>query len=552
MSLGEEPTLLVEPDSTASPAAGARTESDVARMLRGSTAHLQPDDVSFVKQQDSLLGRGSFGVVYRGSSRGTPVAIKSMRILRREHRDMFLDEIDRMSKITHPNVVTFMGAFELQQRFYIVCELMDRDLRAFLQERRRLKKPVSEVIKLKLLLDAARGMAWLHGSQPQFIHRDLKTVNILVDESQMVAKVSDFGLCLIMDSNLRSCGINEFAGSYMYMAPEVVARQPVTDKVDVWSYAFVLWEVLTGKATDQTEFAQEMRKSYDSARRQAVIVPKVTEGNLRPPVDDVPDRLAMTRPLVGRCWSTDPKQRPSFAEVVNELCEAILNLTIPAGLATLIWRRLSLMESGSLEHDPLVHISWSVPIRALITEMIMSLESEQSVTDQQIRSMSKMLTHFRANELGTVSNGVQLSQFGAFASAFDGLRPSVFKQVHSLVTTKGFFGQLDDPAEKSALVASGPGSYLLRFGSTPGSITATCAATANEGKKFRIHYDADGFFLSGKPEVKTETLSELLRHDPLATFCLKPCSGGPFDNDGQQLFQDASYWAPQPPQAPVL
>merc|ERR1712100_693769 len=89
-------------------------------------------------------------------------------------------------------------------------------------------------------LDAARGMEYLHSRTPPILHRDMKSPNLLIDSNWRI-KISDFGFSTIKKaaSNLTR------VGSPVWAAPEVMRGEPYTEKLDIYSFAIVMWELLT-------------------------------------------------------------------------------------------------------------------------------------------------------------------------------------------------------------------------------------------------------------------------------------------------------------------
>ena len=128
------------------------------------------------------IGSGCFGGVYKGFCRGINVAVKI------PHRGVvnpsqFRKEVNVLSKINHPNVCLFMGACLSRPKVMIVSELMCGDVENLVLNKKN-KFKLSELIGFAI--DAARGMAWLHGNKPPVFHRDLKIANLLYDETMKV------------------------------------------------------------------------------------------------------------------------------------------------------------------------------------------------------------------------------------------------------------------------------------------------------------------------------------------------------------------------------
>lgn len=150
---------------------------------------------------------------------------------------------------------------------------------------------------LKFALDVCQGMSYLH--QKGIIHRDLKSGNLLLDKNDVV-KVADFGLARFQDGG---GDMTAETGTYRWMAPEVINHQPYDSKADVYSFALVLWELMTSKIPYNT-----------MTPLQAAV--GVRQG-LRPQIpENTHPRLIN---LMQRCWEATPTDRPSFEEIIPEL-----------------------------------------------------------------------------------------------------------------------------------------------------------------------------------------------------------------------------------------
>ncbi|KAG5546897.1 hypothetical protein RHGRI_018905 [Rhododendron griersonianum] len=201
------------------------------------------------------LGSGTFGTVYHGKWRGTDVAIKRIkkscftgRSSEQERLTIeFWSEAEILSKLHHPNVVAFYGVVQdgPGATLATVTEYMvDGSLRHVLLRKDR---HLDRRRRLIIAMDAAFGMEYLHSKN--IVHFDLKCDNLLVnlkDPSRPICKVGDFGLSKIKRNTLVSGGVR---GTLPWMAPELLngSSNKVSEKVDVFSFGIVLWEILTGE-----------------------------------------------------------------------------------------------------------------------------------------------------------------------------------------------------------------------------------------------------------------------------------------------------------------
>ncbi|KAM3711535.1 hypothetical protein ACB098_01G116900 [Castanea mollissima] len=243
------------------------------------------------------IASGSCGDLYRGVYLGQDVAVK---ILRSEHlndalEDEFAQEVAILRQVRHKNVVHFIGACTKFPHLCIVTEYMPGgSLYDYLHKNHNILE-LSQL--LKFAIDVCKGMEYLH--QNNIIHRDLKTANLLMD-TQKVVKVADFGVARFQNQG----GVmTAETGTYRWMAPEVINHQPYDQKADVFSFAIVLWELVTAKVP------------YDTMTPlQAAL--GVRQG-LRPdlPKNAHPKLLE----LMQRCWEAVPDNRPCFSVITSEL-----------------------------------------------------------------------------------------------------------------------------------------------------------------------------------------------------------------------------------------
>ncbi|KAJ4729067.1 putative Protein kinase [Melia azedarach] len=252
------------------------------------------------------ITKGTFRIA---SWRGIQVAVKTLgeEVFTDENKvKAFRDELALLQKIRHPNVVQFLGAVTQSSPMIIVTEYLPKgDLRAYLKQKGALKPSLA----VKFALDIARGMNYLHEHRPEaIIHRDLEPSNILRDDSGHL-KVADFGVSKMLKvaktvKEDRPVMCQET--SWRYVAPEVFKNEEYDTKVDVFSFALILQEMIEG--------------SPPFPMMQENEVPKAYVANQRPPFRASTKHYSYgLRELIEECWSEEPFRRPTFRQIILRL-----------------------------------------------------------------------------------------------------------------------------------------------------------------------------------------------------------------------------------------
>ncbi|XP_010428298.1 PREDICTED: serine/threonine-protein kinase EDR1-like isoform X2 [Camelina sativa] len=292
-------------DSNLGPNSGEERISD--RSVGNESSKSDCDDVSdceILWEEITLgerIGLGSYGEVYRGDWHGTEVAVKKFldQDLSGEALEEFRSEVRIMKKLRHPNIVLFMGAVTRPPNLSIVTEFLPRG--SLYRLIHRPNNQLDERRRLRMALDAARGMNYLHSCSPMIVHRDLKSPNLLVDKNWVV-KVCDFGLSRMKHSTYLSS--KSTAGTAEWMAPEVLRNEPANEKCDVYSYGVILWELFTLQQPWGKMNAMQVVGAVGFQHRRL----------------DIPDFVdPAIADIIRKCWQTDPKLRPSFAEIMASL-----------------------------------------------------------------------------------------------------------------------------------------------------------------------------------------------------------------------------------------
>eukprot|EP00741_Cyanophora_paradoxa_P017815 tig00021017_g17206.t1 len=278
------------------------------------------------------LGKGACATVYKGKYMLDDVAIKEFS----DYYDpSFASEFRIQLMTTHSHVVKIIGAQTKQPPLRIVMELMGGNLRSVVLE--DLGVELSLADRLRLMRQVCLGLCALHSKSPHIVHGDLKSLNVLVKKTggpeRFECKLSDFGLAKIMEATKTSMLARQpqqaaptdsaphgGAGSFPWMAPEVMGGQQATRSSDVYSFATVCWEILTRRAphaglTPQNIVSligrrgSEADAMLDDGRDRERFLPHAL-----PP--DCPEPL---RRLLVRCWSVDRAARPTALEALDEL-----------------------------------------------------------------------------------------------------------------------------------------------------------------------------------------------------------------------------------------
>lgn len=280
---------------------------------------------------DSMVGEGGFGGVFKGwidenslkaAKPGTGLVIAVKRLNQeglQGHRE-WLAEINYLGQLEHPNLVKLIGYCLEDEHRLLAYEFMPRgSLDNHLFRRASYVQPLSWAIRMKVALDAAKGLAFLHSDEAKVIYRDFKTSNILLD-SKHNAKLSDFGLAKDGPEGDKSHVSTRVMGTFGYAAPEYMATGYLTSKSDVYSFGVVMLEILSGKRAIDTNRPSgehnlvDWAKPYLASKRRVfqIFDPRI-EGQYSP------NGALRAVSIAIRCIATEPKHRPSMKEVVKSL-----------------------------------------------------------------------------------------------------------------------------------------------------------------------------------------------------------------------------------------
>ncbi|KAM3965805.1 TGF-beta activated kinase 1 [Aphomia sociella] len=250
----------------------------------------------------SIVGKGAFGVVWKGLWRDTFVAVKHINS-EAEKRE-FTIEVRQLSRVSHPNIVRLYGACTQKEHVCLVMEYAEGgSLYNVLHNRPKPKYTAAHA--MSWARQCAEGVAYLHAMKPKpLIHRDLKPPNLLLVDSGQRLKICDFGTAVD-----KATYMSNNKGSAAWMAPEVFEGSSYTEKCDVFSWGIILWEVLS------------RRKPFEDGGSAYRILWAVHTGQRPNLIEGCPEPIEQ---LMTKCWHRVPSERPSMEEVVKlmtALCE---------------------------------------------------------------------------------------------------------------------------------------------------------------------------------------------------------------------------------------
>ena len=284
------------------------------------------ENVAIFKEEDSQLGVGSYGAVYKAKCDQLPCAAKilhpvlfqtndpgSRRILER-----FEQECGFLSSIRHPNIVQYLGVCrDRDSRLpVLLMELLDSSLTKYLETS---NKPLPYHVQVDLCFDIALAIAYLHSNG--IIHRDLSGNNVLIVAGSR-AKVTDFGMSKLVDASSRITRrtLTQCPGTEVYMPPEALMEPPVyTKKLDCFSFGVLV--------------VQTQTRLYPNPGPRTRLIPSPASptGQVQVPVLDVErrkeqiDKISPAHPLLPvatECLKYNQEDRPS----AQQLCEQLATL----------------------------------------------------------------------------------------------------------------------------------------------------------------------------------------------------------------------------------
>ncbi|XP_060672115.1 G-type lectin S-receptor-like serine/threonine-protein kinase SD2-5 [Ziziphus jujuba] len=264
------------------------------------------------------LGTGGFGSVFKGiRADGTRVAVKRLDKMSRGKRE-FLAEVETIGSLHHFNLVKLVGfCAEKSCRLLVYEYMINGSLDNWIFSRDR-SHTLDWQTRKKIILDIAKGLAYLHEDcRQKIIHLDIKPHNILLDE-YFNAKVSDFGLSTLIDRN-ESQVLTTMRGTPGYLAPEWQQLR-VTVKVDVYSFGIVLLEIVTKRKNvdpSRSESSFHLLKMLQKKAEEEKLIDIVED--LDEEMENKEEEMVRTIKVAAWCLQNDHTRRPLMSTVVKVL-----------------------------------------------------------------------------------------------------------------------------------------------------------------------------------------------------------------------------------------
>ncbi|KAM5581107.1 calcium/calmodulin-regulated receptor-like kinase 2 [Rosa sericea] len=260
----------------------------------------------------TILGQGAFGPVYKATMpAGEVVAVKVLASDSKQGQKEFQTEVSLLGRLHHRNLVNLVGyCVDKGQRMLIYEFMSNGSLSNLLYSEEQ--QVLSWDERLQIALDISHGIEYLHeGAAPPVIHRDLKSANILLDQS-MRAKVADFGLSKEEVFDGRNSGLK---GTYGYIDPEYMSTNKFTMKSDIYSFGIIIFELITAIHPHQNLMEYVNLASMAPDGVDEILDNKlVGECNL--------EEVRRLAKIAHRCLLKLPRKRPS----IGEISQAILKI----------------------------------------------------------------------------------------------------------------------------------------------------------------------------------------------------------------------------------
>lgn len=266
------------------------------------------------------LGVGSYGSVCKAQIDELPCAAKILHPMLFRFNDpgalpfvqRFEQECRFLKAVKHPHVVQYLGIYQDPDTGLpvLLMELMDESLTHFLE---RSHHPLPFHIEVNLSHDIALAIAYLHSIH--IVHRDLSSNNVLLMAGSR-AKVTDFGMCKLIDENTNATRLTQCPGTVVYMSPEALMLSMYSEKLDCFSLGVNIIQILCRHFPNPSPATRMVKDSRSPVGQVPLPVPESERRRLHISM------ITPTHPLLSialRCLEYDEKDRPSSQELSHRI-----------------------------------------------------------------------------------------------------------------------------------------------------------------------------------------------------------------------------------------
>jgi tRNA A-37 threonylcarbamoyl transferase component Bud32 len=255
------------------------------------------------------IGQGGFANVYRGKwlSQDHEVAIKIIQIQQLGDRvkEDFVKEISTMYRIRYDHILNIFGACMEPGNYALIVEYMS--LGSLYDVLRQKAVQLTWCDRWSIALQMTKGINHLHTHSKPIIHRDIKSLNVLMTRGgqDFLVKIGDFGLAKIRHETSRQSSHSSSVGTLPWKAPEILRMAKHSEASDVYALGIVLWELATG--CEPYEESDESTISAFVLRGDRLDLPK-----------NIPN---LFMELISRAWMHEPSKRPTCQQLLVSMKE---------------------------------------------------------------------------------------------------------------------------------------------------------------------------------------------------------------------------------------
>jgi len=307
------------------------------RLQRNIRLEDETDLGKFYKLSENKIGKGAFGVVFKASPvkpcthQDVPVAVKKVNKEKAGSTRVKLleQEVSLLKEVYHENIIELFAVYETNNALFMIFDYCEQELGVYIKSQPN--RVFNEADNRKLLLQLSSALKYLHANS--IAHRDLKMENILVktDEENFTSKITDFGLAEKQTVGTMSGKrefLEQFCGTPVYMAPEILRKQSYSLNCDIWSLGLIIYEAITGRFAFKRENMTEddlieviIKAEFDYNDKILKTYPKPAVDVLRRMLQPDPALRVQAGEIFDCAWVNDSRESdpPTALDLMKEM-----------------------------------------------------------------------------------------------------------------------------------------------------------------------------------------------------------------------------------------